>query len=166
MDLEDFGRKVRQHRERLGMSLADVGAGAGCSRQNVHKLEKAIGNPTVGTLARVAHALGMELRLVLQESDGQRADLERRMRRLLSVTGEEELLKLEDALARMEAELLPASVVEEERRVRTLAGLLEMAGVPAESAIQRAQSEPDKPETWDAERARLVAIIQEELTAV
>lgn len=163
MDLEDFGRRVRLHREKLGMSLADVGAGAGCSRQNVHKLEKAIGNPTVGTLARVAHALGLELRLVLEEADGQRADLSRRMRRLGGVTTDEQLQALEAAISKVEAELLPASLVQEERRTRTLAGLLEMAGVPAERAAKRAQAETDKPETWDADRARLVGIIQEEI---
>lgn len=163
MDLEDFGRRVRLHREKLGMSLADVGAGAGCSRQNVHKLEKAIGNPTVGTLARVAHALGLELRLVLEEADGQRADLSRRMRRLSGVTTDEQLQALEAAISKVEGELLPASLVQEERRTRTLAGLLEMAGVPAERAAKRAQTEADKPENWDAERARLVGIIQEEI---
>ena len=163
MDLEDFGRRVRQHREKLGMSLADVGAGAGCSRQNVHKLEKAIGNPTVGTLARVAHALGLELRLVLEEADGRRADLGRRMRRLNGVTTEAQLAELEAAISQVEAKLLPASLVQEERRVRTLASLLEMAGVPAERAAARAEAESEKPESWDGDRARLVGIIQEEI---
>ena len=163
MDLEDFGRRVRLHREKQGMSLADVGAGAGCSRQNVHKLEKAIGNPTVGTLARVAHALGLELRLILEEADGRRADLGRRMRRLNSVTTEAQLMELEQAISQIEAKLLPASLVEEERRVRALASLLEMAGVPTERAAKRAEVESDKPENWDADRARLVGIIQEEI---
>lgn len=164
MDLEDFGRAVRRHRERLGMSLADVGQGAGCSRQNVHKLEKAIGNPTVGTLQRVAQALGLELRLELEEADPARADLSRRLRRIFVLTPDDRLAALERSVQQLEADYLPASIQDEERRVRALASLLEMAGVSPERASARARGEEPKPDSWDDHRERLVAIIQEELS--
>jgi hypothetical protein len=101
--------------------------------------------------------------LILEEADGRRADLGRRMRRLNSVTTEAQFMELEQVISQIEAKLLPASLVEEERRVRTLASLLEMAGVPTERAAKRAEVESDKPENWDVDRARLVGIIQEEI---
>lgn len=146
------------------MSLADVGQGAGCSRQNVHKLEKAIGNPTVGTLQRVAQALGLELRLELEEADPVRADLSRRLRRIFVLTPDDRLAALERSVQQLEADYLPASVQDEERRVRSLAGLLEMAGVSPERALARSREEEPKPDSWDEHRERLVAIIQEELS--
>ena len=42
MDLERLGHAFRSRRLALGKTLAEVGAHADCTRQNVYKVEKAL----------------------------------------------------------------------------------------------------------------------------
>jgi len=65
MDLERLGHAFRSRRLALGKTLAEVGAHADCTRQNVYKVEKALSNPTVNTLERIADGLDMDLQLVV-----------------------------------------------------------------------------------------------------
>ena len=53
---------LRAERERQGLSLADVADRSGIDRAAIHKLEIGLNrNPTVETLNRYAHALGVRL---------------------------------------------------------------------------------------------------------
>jgi len=65
MDLERLGHAFRTQRLALGKTLAEVGGHADCTRQNVYKVEKALSNPTVNTLERIADGLDMDLQLVV-----------------------------------------------------------------------------------------------------
>lgn len=65
MDLDRLGLVLRTRRMDLGKTLAEVGDHAGCTRQNVYKVEKALSNPTVNTLNRIADGLDMDLHLVV-----------------------------------------------------------------------------------------------------
>ena len=57
---------LRAEREAQGLSLADLENRAGISRPSLCRLENDLnGNPTIGTLMRIAEALGKEIRIAL-----------------------------------------------------------------------------------------------------
>src|SRR5882724_11041851 len=61
-------RQLREERERRGLSLADMLARTGMSREALSRLENhRAPNPTVRTLARYAAAVGLELHLAAQQ---------------------------------------------------------------------------------------------------
>jgi DNA-binding XRE family transcriptional regulator len=58
-DLARVGRDLKVRREALGLSLDDAARSSGVERSALAKIERGANpNPTVGTLAKVAHALG------------------------------------------------------------------------------------------------------------
>jgi DNA-binding phage protein len=57
--------RFRIERERQGLSLADVSERSGIERTALSRLERGQGNPTIGTIHRVATALGMRVELSL-----------------------------------------------------------------------------------------------------
>ena len=64
VDLARVGRDLRVRREALGLSLDDAARSSGVERSALAKIERGANpNPTVGTLARVARALGGRLTL-------------------------------------------------------------------------------------------------------
>jgi DNA-binding XRE family transcriptional regulator len=59
VDLAPVGRALRARREALGLSLDDAARSSGVERSALAKIERGANpNPTIGTLARVARALG------------------------------------------------------------------------------------------------------------
>lgn len=50
----------------LGLREEDVAQSIGSSQSRLSALERAEGNPTIGTIARVAAALGMEIEVTLR----------------------------------------------------------------------------------------------------
>lgn len=58
--------QIRWARQERGLSQADLGELLGVSRQQIALLESPDGNPTIRTLERAAHALGMELAIELR----------------------------------------------------------------------------------------------------
>ena len=169
MNLDTFGRTLRTRRQELGRTLADVGDAAGCTRQNVHKVERALSNPTVQTLNRIASAVNMrlELRLIdnsVPDRDARdpeietRDDLETRMTRLCRRIPAERLEELEARLNELEARLLPQDELQEQQRTEALAGLLQQAGIEPALALQVAREERDKPEDWTDHPDRFTAV--------
>lgn len=63
-----FGAAIRDARAELGMSQEEVAYAAGVAVSTYARLERpssaATANPTVGTLARISHVLGMDLNVV------------------------------------------------------------------------------------------------------
>jgi DNA-binding phage protein len=60
----DVVARLKEERERRGLSLADILERTGMSREALSRLENnAAPNPTLRTLARYAAAVGLELRL-------------------------------------------------------------------------------------------------------
>ncbi len=57
---------LKRARRSQGLSLQDVAERMGTDRANVHRLERAAGNPTVATLARYAEAVGRRMRITLE----------------------------------------------------------------------------------------------------
>lgn len=53
-------------RAKAGISQAELSAETGIDQSDISKLERGIGNPSVGTLNRLARAMGMELNIQIQ----------------------------------------------------------------------------------------------------
>lgn len=69
--LRALGRQMRQLRQDRGMRLEDLAARSGCSVGSLSQIERGLGNPSFGTLARISHALRVSVaRLVEVEPDG------------------------------------------------------------------------------------------------
>lgn len=57
-----FGDFVHAARERLGLSLAEAAEMIGCSKSHIWDIERGVAvNPTIGMLANICAALGLEL---------------------------------------------------------------------------------------------------------
>jgi transcriptional regulator with XRE-family HTH domain len=67
---EELGRRLRARRSSLGRTLASVAMQAGLSVPYVANLESGRGNPTLGSLHRLAGALGVALSELLADTDG------------------------------------------------------------------------------------------------
>ena len=63
-----LGRRLRERRRELGLTLADVAAAAGISVGHSSSIEKGTTLPSLPVLARVAHALDLTLAEVLRAS--------------------------------------------------------------------------------------------------
>ncbi|HVV59650.1 MAG TPA: XRE family transcriptional regulator [Gaiellaceae bacterium] len=63
-----LGRRLRDRRRELGLTLADLGAAAGISVGHASSIEKGASLPSLPVLARVAHALELTLADVLRAS--------------------------------------------------------------------------------------------------
>ena len=70
MTPRQFGRKLKALRERRGVSQAELADRAGLSREYVNKLEAGKYDPTLGTLGRLAKALGVTERAFLYARGG------------------------------------------------------------------------------------------------
>ncbi len=58
---------LRRHREQAGLSLGDVAGRSGIDKASLSRLENGLyPNPTIGTLARYARAIGKRLTLDLE----------------------------------------------------------------------------------------------------
>ena len=53
-------------RARTGLSQAELAAQTGINQSDISRLERGIGNPSVGTLNRLALAMGMQLSIQIQ----------------------------------------------------------------------------------------------------
>lgn len=63
-----LGRRLRDRRRELGLTLADLGAAAGISVGHASSIEKGASLPSLPVLARIAHALELTLADVLRAS--------------------------------------------------------------------------------------------------
>jgi DNA-binding Xre family transcriptional regulator len=73
LDLQEIAFRLKQERQRLKLSLADVSAKAGIDKAALSRLENGkAGNPTVETLSRVAWALGKRVVCSLEELNASR----------------------------------------------------------------------------------------------
>lgn len=63
-----LGRRLRERRRELGLTLADVAAAAGISVGHSSSIEKGSSLPSLPVLARLAHALELTLAEVLRAS--------------------------------------------------------------------------------------------------
>jgi transcriptional regulator with XRE-family HTH domain len=66
---EELGRRLRARRSSQGRTLASVAMQAGLSVPYVANLENGRGNPTLGSLHRLAGALGVDLSDLLTDAD-------------------------------------------------------------------------------------------------
>lgn len=60
-------RKLRDARERLGLSQGEVARAAGCSYVMIGLVERGQKSPSAGLLRRICRALGLEVRLTIVE---------------------------------------------------------------------------------------------------
>ncbi len=66
--LREAVQVLRAERERLGLSLAEVGERSGIGKANLSRLENDPDpNPTMDTLLRYAEALGRDIRIMLTD---------------------------------------------------------------------------------------------------
>jgi len=67
--LRDIVAALKAERQRLGLSLAEVGERSGIGKANLSRLENdANPNPTVNTLLRYAEALGRTIRIDISDA--------------------------------------------------------------------------------------------------
>jgi len=59
-------KAVASARAKAGISQSALSAETGIDRSDISKIERGIGNPSIGTLNRLAQAMGMELRITIQ----------------------------------------------------------------------------------------------------
>jgi len=70
--LRDAVAALKNAREELGLSLADIRERTGIERSTLSRLENSEdGNPTIGTLDRYASAVGKEILIVLANRAGE-----------------------------------------------------------------------------------------------
>jgi DNA-binding XRE family transcriptional regulator len=71
--LRDIVRLLKAERQRLGLSLAEVGERSGIGKANLSRLENDLDpNPTIDTLMRYADALNKEIRIDLSSQTARR----------------------------------------------------------------------------------------------
>ncbi len=58
-DVENLGRRVREEREKAGLSVAQLAQAAGVTKAYVVRLENHGGNPSIAVVAQLAEALGL-----------------------------------------------------------------------------------------------------------
>jgi transcriptional regulator with XRE-family HTH domain len=69
-----LGARVRRAREAAGLSQRAVAAKAGLAREHLLRLEAGRADPSVGNLARIARAIGVELTELVREERRRRRD--------------------------------------------------------------------------------------------
>ncbi len=75
IELRSLAVRLRELRERMGLSLTDLSERTGLTRAAISRLENGWNlNPTLETLYRYAEALGVGLRLVVDEPAGSGKD--------------------------------------------------------------------------------------------
>jgi transcriptional regulator with XRE-family HTH domain len=63
--LEAVGRRIRERRIAVGLVLEQLAARSGVSTGALSQLERGVGNPSLGSLIQVAHALGTTVPMLL-----------------------------------------------------------------------------------------------------
>lgn len=66
-DIDVVAKNVRRFRGERHLSLGELARRAGISKQTLSTIEQGDGNPTVGTVASIASALGITVRTMLTE---------------------------------------------------------------------------------------------------
>ena len=67
MNIRAIGEVIRARREVLGIDQRTLSEISGVAVHTLRNIESANGNPTVKSLNKVLHSLGMELRVEVQE---------------------------------------------------------------------------------------------------
>jgi transcriptional regulator with XRE-family HTH domain len=67
MTIEKIGNLITQRREFLNLRQEDLAEMSGVAIKTIHLIESGLGNPSVGTLEKVATILGLELLLKIRE---------------------------------------------------------------------------------------------------
>ena len=67
MNAKDTGALIKKRRSALGVEQRALSEISGVAVHTLSNIEAGNGNPTVETLDRVLHALGMELRIQIKE---------------------------------------------------------------------------------------------------
>ncbi len=80
----EIGRRVAEERQRIGLTQAALAERLGLASETVSRLERGAALPSVSRLARVAEALGVELRDLLTFSR-QRTRKDQALARLISI---------------------------------------------------------------------------------
>lgn len=88
-----IGHNLRRERKRLHLSLQALSTRAGVSFGSISELERGLGNPSVGSLTRLAVALEIPLARLLDAPDGDSMVVRANERHLLPVYGETELAR-------------------------------------------------------------------------
>ncbi len=66
-DAQEIGRRVREEREKAGLSHAQLAEAAGLTKSYVVRLEMSGGNPTVAALGAIADALDLTIADLLRK---------------------------------------------------------------------------------------------------
>ena len=70
-----FGQALQDMRVQAGLTQAQVAASSGLTQPHIYEIESAQHNFTIGTIFRLAKALGKDVRLELVDRPTQRRDV-------------------------------------------------------------------------------------------
>lgn len=65
--MRNLGETIRQRRELLGLIQSQLAALSGISTRTIQLVEQGIGNPSIGTLTKLADPLGLNLELSIKD---------------------------------------------------------------------------------------------------
>jgi len=117
------------------MSLADLAKIAGCSRQHIHQVERAKGNPTLSFVERIARALDKQLDIHLVDANRKPTSAGAMVDDLMAWSTPEDRAEIQDWLGRLERK--------REHIERLRQDLIE-SGVDPRKAWQQATTEAEK----------------------
>lgn len=84
----EVGPRIKRTRQEKGLTLKDVEAASGVSATHVSEIERGEASPTLGSLSRVAHALGKTLAFFFEENEIGEVSLVGAKNRVHEVVGE------------------------------------------------------------------------------
>ena len=66
MDIKKIGLQIKERRNVLHLQQKDLSELSGVSLRTVLQVESGYGNPSIGTLSKLADVLGLEIQLSIQ----------------------------------------------------------------------------------------------------
>lgn len=69
MLVSELGNKIKERRGTLGITQPDLAEMAGISVNTLYKIETGQANPTVTVLNKIADVLGLELTMIIRNSE-------------------------------------------------------------------------------------------------
>lgn len=69
-----IAQRIREAREKQGLTQEDLAVMVGIARPNIARLEKGIHTPTLSTLKKVANALRLDINIIMSEPEVNKED--------------------------------------------------------------------------------------------
>lgn len=81
----DLGKKIRKHRELLGLSVKDIAEKTGVTASLISQVERNLANPSLSTLKRIADVLNITLAYLFSEEENVSPVVRKNNRRKITI---------------------------------------------------------------------------------